>query len=663
MISVDRYLGPFKEITGASVFEDWVMFLVIFNYIVPISLYVTIELQKFLGSKFLAWDRDLYDPESDEPARCNSSDLNEELGQVEILFSDKTGTLTENIMIFKEASIGGRQYPSDVLKQRPNTASAFSNFANDSRHTDNLKERGNEIDGDPEEEERVNEFLTALAVCHTVQVAEQEGEATAEAHVNQGFVGDSGVSRETGFMAEKLEYNAASPDEKALVEACEQFGVQFLGEVEAETVTCRVKDSRAKHQEIKAFTKLFVLEFDSTRKRMSVIVRYPCGRVFIVTKGAETSVLPLCLSGPIEATNRDIDRYALVGLRTLAVACRQLSERDLAKFEQDLSAAQQAIEGRDEAIQSVYANIEKGFNLLGATAVEDKLQDGVRDTLVAMAAAGVSVWILTGDKKETAINISYSCGHLQPGMAVLDVTGQTNMTVTGKLQGYADQINTMEENFGLVVDGSALTLIMPVKENRELLFQVASNCKAVVCCRMSPLQKSEIVRMMKNSPLKPVTAAIGDGGNDVAMIQEAHVGLGIMGKEGRAAVRAADFAFAKFKFVKKVAHRLFYVGIFFGEIECGQVLLVHGHWYYYRVALLVHYFFYKNVACFSGILFYCFFNNFSIQPLFDSINLTFYNITWTSAPIFVFALLEQNLSKNKLMRNPVFYRRIRQVLF
>ena len=531
--------------------EDWVSFLVIFNYIVPISLYVTIELQKFLGSKFLAWDRDLYDPETDEPARCNSSDLNEELGQVEILFSDKTGTLTENIMIFKEASIGGRQYPSDVLRRRPNTASAFSKFANDSRHNDQLPWRQNEVEGDPEEEERVNDFLTALAVCHTVQVADQEEDASGT-HVNQGFVEDSGVSRETGFIADRLEYNAASPDEKALVEACEQFGVQFLGEEEAEKVTCRVKDSRAKQQEVKMFTKLFVLEFDSTRKRMSVIVRYPCGRVFLVTKGAETSVLPLCLSGPIEATNRDIDRYALVGLRTLAVACRQLSERELAKFEQDFAAAQQAIEGREEAIQSVYADIEKGFNLLGATAVEDKLQEGVKDTLVAMAAAGVSVWILTGDKKETAINISYSCGHLQPGMAVLDVTGQTNMTVTGKLQGYADQINTMEENFGLIVDGSALTLIMPIQENRELLYQVASNCKAVVCCRMSPLQKSEIVRMMKNSPLKPITAAIGDGGNDVAMIQEAHVGLGIMGKEGRAAVRSADFAFAKFRFVKKV---------------------------------------------------------------------------------------------------------------
>ena len=130
------------------------MFLVIFNYIVPISLYVTIELQKFLGSKFLAWDRDLYDPETDEPARCNSSDLNEELGQVEILFSDKTGTLTENIMVFKEASIGGRQYPSDLLRQRPNTASAFSNFANDSRRNDQLPGKQNEVEGDPRPSQR-----------------------------------------------------------------------------------------------------------------------------------------------------------------------------------------------------------------------------------------------------------------------------------------------------------------------------------------------------------------------------------------------------------------------------------------------------------------------------------------------------------------------------
>jgi phospholipid-translocating ATPase len=122
----------------------------------------------------------------------------------------------------------------------------------------------------------------------------------------------------------------------------------------------------------------------------------------------------------------------------------------------------------------VYAGVERGYRLLGATAVEDRLQEGVRETLVAMGRAGISVWMLTGDKKETAINISYSCGHLRPGMAVLEVTGLTSLTVTGKLQSYADQILTMDEQFGLVVDGAALTLILPVEENRRLLHQVAA---------------------------------------------------------------------------------------------------------------------------------------------------------------------------------------------
>ena len=299
--------------------------------------------------------------------------------------------------------------------------------------------------------------------------------------------------------------------------------------------------------EVREYQKLSVLEFDSTRKRMSVIVRYPCGKIMLVTKGAESSVLPRCVRGPVEMTNKHIDQYALVGLRTLAVATRELSTEELEKFEEELSAAQQDLEHKERRVAEVYDQVERDYDLLGATAVEDKLQEGVKETLVNLGLAGISVWILTGDKKETAINISYSCGHLQPGMAVLDVTGQTNISITAKLQGYADQINTMEERFGLIVDGSSLSLILPHLDNKELLYQISSRCQAVVCCRMSPLQKSEIVKMMKNSPMKPITAAVGDGGNDVSMIQEAHVGLGIMGREGRAAVRAADFAFAKFR--------------------------------------------------------------------------------------------------------------------
>ena len=527
----------------------------------------------FAGSMFLEWDRDLYDPKTDEPAKCNCSDLNEELGQIEILFSDKTGTLTENVMVFKEASINGVQYDSNALR---GVTSRFSSFTNDTNST--ILESKNTLNYPSEinleNEIQICDFLTALSVCHTVQVGNESEMNNHEGIDNQAYEPDQNY--------EQLEYNAASPDEKALIEACASFGVKFLGEEETdEYIICKLLETRDENESVfKEYKKLFVLEFDSTRKRMSVIVRYPCGKVMLVTKGAESSVLPRCVTGPINATNKHIDEYALVGLRTLAIAVKELSSHDLEWFEKEFSTAQQAIDGREEKIMAVYDQMERGYTLLGATAVEDKLQHGVKETLINLGLAGISVWILTGDKKETAINISYSCGHLQPGMTVLDVTAQTNVSITKKLQGYADQVNVMDDRYGLIVDGSSLTLIMPVQENKELLYQIAAKCSAVVCCRMSPLQKSEIVKMMKNSSLKPITAAVGDGGNDVAMIQEAHVGLGIMGKEGRAAVRAADFAFSKFKFLQKI-------------------ILVHGHWYYHRVSLLVHYFFYKNVACFG----------------------------------------------------------------
>ena len=158
---------------------------------------------------------------------------------------------------------------------------------------------------------------------------------------------------------------------------------------------------------------------------------------------------------------------------------------------------------------------------------------------------------------------------------------------------------------------------------------------------MSPLQKAEIVKMIKNSPEYPVTAAVGDGANDVAMIQEAHVGLGIAGKEGRAAVRSSDYAFAKFKHLRKV-------------------ILVHGHWFYYRAATLVQYFFYKNVAAFTSQVIFVLMTGPSDQNLFDPTNLTCYNIFYTSIPIFLFGLFEQNLSSQALLSCPEYYKNLQR---
>ena len=200
------------------------------------------------------------------------------------------------------------------------------------------------------------------------------------------------------------------------------------------------------------------------------------------------------------------------------------------------------------------------------------------DTLRWLRLGGVRVWVLTGDKKETAVNICYASGHLQPGTRLLDLTGLPPALLPASLASHAAQTRA-EDSCGLIVDGDTVAGVVASTQSTQLFvevgqlltlkiyislhFQLSVRCTAVVCCRLSPLQKSELIKLMRSSPGRPVTAAIGDGGNDVSMIQEAHIGFGIMGREGRAAARASDIAFAKFKHLKKV-------------------IFVHGQWYYYR---------------------------------------------------------------------------------
>lgn len=217
------------------------------------------------------------------------------------------------------------------------------------------------------------------------------------------------------------------------------------------------------------------------------------------------------------------------------------------------------------------------MDLLGATAVEDALQDNVKDTLISLRVAGIKVWVLTGDKIETALNIAKSCGHIPEKARTYFVTeckeeahAQQHLTL---LEG--EMLQNPFREYSLLIDGASLALMLKACASR--FRDVSVKCHAVLCCRLSPLQKCEVVQLMKTLPNAPITAAIGDGANDVSMIQEAHVGLGIVGKEGRQAARCADYAFANFSMLKKV-------------------LLVHGHYYTKRLSLLVLYFFYKNLV-------------------------------------------------------------------
>ncbi|XP_076046223.1 phospholipid-transporting ATPase IF-like isoform X2 [Oratosquilla oratoria] len=600
-----KYLGPAEEVvTPKHVIRDGFSFLVIFNYVIPISLYVTLEIQKFLGTLFLQWDDELQCPSTGERAKCNTSDLNEELGQVEYLFTDKTGTLTENMMNFRECSVKGVKYMDG------------------SGHLCRLDEETQTHSRVPEElPEDLETFLVTLGLCHTVEVA-PSGEDEPDKDT---------VERK----AQNFEYHASSPDEKALVEACARYGVVFLG-----------FEDNCLHLSVRGQPRIYrrhqVLEFDSDRKRMSVVVQEKAEDSFwVLTKGAESSVLSRCSSTDnhlVRLTEKHIDDYALLGLRTLAVARRHLTRDEYNALANDYNSAMQEIDGREQAVRTVVDRFESDLELLGATGVEDKLQDGVQETLEALRVAGIKVWILTGDKVETAVNIAYACGHFKRFMKILRVTRCKDAeTASRALSDCWTQMKDEDVTYGLVVDGLSLALLL--ENDKNALHEVALRCTAVVCCRMSPKQKAETVQLVKHAAPWPITAAIGDGANDVSMIQEAHVGLGLMGKEGRQAVRCADFAFARFRFLRRI-------------------LLVHGHWYYVRVATLVLYSFYKNFVFITPNIFYATMSAFSTQSVYESFSLTFFNITHTSLPIIFYGLFEQPLPAAFLLQRPYLYHRI-----
>ncbi|XP_077455948.1 phospholipid-transporting ATPase IH isoform X1 [Stigmatopora argus] len=610
-------------------FTDFLAFMVLFNYIIPVSMYVTVEMQKFLGSYFIMWDDEMFDPELGERAVVNTSDLNEELGQVEYVFTDKTGTLTENNMEFIECCVDGHVYVAQAICNGQVMPGA---------------DTMDMIDTSPGPDAREHEqlFFRALCLCHTVQVKEEETVDGIKQGIHQG--------KSTSF------YISSSPDEVALVEGMKRLGFTYL----------RLKDSHMeilnREEEIERFELLEVLTFDSVRRRMSVIVRASTGELYLFCKGADSSIFPRVISGKVDQVKARVEHNAVEGLRTLCVAYRPLSPAQYQEMCLLLSGAKLALQDRDRRLADAYDMIEKDLILLGATAVEDRLQEKAADTIESLHKAGMKVWVLTGDKMETAAATCYASKLFHRNTQILELTTKRteeqslhdvlfdlSRTVLRQHGGMSRDISGLSSeyvDYGLIIDGATLSTVMkPSQEDsntgnyKEIFLEICRNCSAVLCCRMAPLQKAQIVKLIKTSKEHPITLAIGDGANDVSMILEAHVGIGILGKEGRQAVRNSDYAIPKFKHLKKI-------------------LLVHGHYYYIRISELVQYFFYKNVCFIFPQFLYQFFCGFSQQPLYDTAYLTLYNISFTSLPILLYSLIEQHINMDILKKDPCLYRDI-----
>ncbi|XP_044154614.1 phospholipid-transporting ATPase IA isoform X1 [Bufo gargarizans] len=599
---------------GANNFGlNFLTFIILFNNLIPISLLVTLEVVKFIQAYFINWDVDMHYEPTDTPAMARTSNLNEELGQVKYIFSDKTGTLTCNVMQFKKCSIAGNayghcpdpednRYCEDDWHEPPSSdGQAF----HDSTLLENLE---NNHPTAPV----ICEFLTMMAICHTA-VPEHDGD--------------------------QIIYQASSPDEGALVRAAKQLRFVFTGRTPSSVII----ESLGQEER---FELLNVLEFTSNRKRMSVIVRNSSGKLRLYCKGADTVIYDRLADASKykEITLKHLEQFATEGLRTLCFAVAAIPDSVYEEWLSVYHRASTSVQNRALKMEECYEMIEKNLHLLGATAIEDKLQDNVPETIETLVKADIRIWILTGDKQETAINIGHSCRLLTKNMGLIVINEGSLDTTREILSHHCSNLGDSlrkENDFALIIDGKSLKYALTFGV-RQYFLDLALSCKAVICCRVSPLQKSEVVEMVKKQ-VKVITLAIGDGANDVSMIQTAHVGVGISGNEGLQAANSSDYSIAQFKYLK-------------------NLLLVHGAWNYNRVSKCILYCFYKNIVLYIIEIWFAFMNGFSGQILFERWCIGLYNVMFTALPPLTLGIFERSCRKENMLKYPELYKTSQKAL-
>jgi phospholipid-transporting ATPase len=514
--------------------EQWFVFFILYNNFIPISLYVTIELVNLGQGYLMSTDLNMYEESVDMPCVVRSSNLAQELGVVSNIFSDKTGTLTRNEMRFVKFVVGNKMF--EVTDEG----------------ADSIMQEAKR--GSDETSKKVYDFFFCLATCHTV-IREKNGT-----------------------------YRAESPDELALVEGVGRY-------------KCGIQERGTSHMlvdmmgQIENYDVLAVNAFNSDRKRMSILLRQKNTNMYkLLCKGADSVMIDLLALSTDErhTVDKSLLDLASIGLRTLVVASKDLPEQDALAWVEKWKNAASSLQDRADRLASAAEEIEQQMTLLGITAIEDRLQDEVPEVIAELAEAGIVLWMLTGDKEETAISIGHSCNLLTPTtelhfLARIKTDDEYYETLKAVHDTMAERVEGSKEGtvpeLALVMDGPSFKHFNernPV--HRQYLLKIGQMCRSVIACRLTPVQKQQLVALVKvDSKPKATTLSIGDGANDVSMIREADVGVGIIGKEGRQAANNADFAIGQFKFLR-------------------SLLLIHGRWNYIRQSRVFLYSMHKNMA-------------------------------------------------------------------
>lgn len=354
----------------------------------PISLIISLELIKIAQGFFMERDAEMYCPLRNRTCKVSSYSLNEELGMVQHIFSDKTGTLTQNKMEFKFCSIGYKMYGDrNALGDKEyQTISTYSTreikftFRSKDISNDLFSEKGNEKLRYPiildsnfglfTQRDILDQFFKCMALCH-------------ECMVEHNKLGD-------------IDYIGQSPDEIALVDAARHIGYKFGG-VKDDEIELKILPFGSDGQRIRElYEKYCVLEFDSDRKRNSILLRdKKRNKIILYIKGADNIIKnrldPRNSPEYLEKINHDLEIYSKRGYRTLLFGFRVIEEREFSNWIKKYTVASTAIEDRYEQISKCAEEIEQNIILLGCTAVEDALQDEVPSTIESILNAGIKV--------------------------------------------------------------------------------------------------------------------------------------------------------------------------------------------------------------------------------------------------------------------------------
>ena len=789
-----HYYVPFKQIL--------IGFIIEFNTLIPLSLYVSLEIIK-LGQLFLLNDIEMYDPVSNTPMVANTTTILENLGQVSYVFSDKTGTLTENLMRFRKMSVAGTAWLHDMDVQREEEERGRKQKRKMSRKGTQATQGKAPVpvpapaprrESEPGEEPLIDTHASGRPSAQrtgsmpkwksTVRPAHAQPELKTEDLIrylrHKPHTPFSKKARQFILclalchtcLPEKnkrgeISFQAASPDELALVEAAKDLGYLVVDRA-AQSIKLQFYDFDGS-EIVEEYEVLDVIEFSSKRKRMSIIIRMPDGRLCIFSKGADSVILPrlkqqrlaletasaverkaslrksmeqekafrrrstqsikqesialaraasmshgkihpmrrssagrsasahrkstivtdevdswlsrrevvdephgndeayypprqslgrqpsvetMQLDGAIDnlvdesmALNESvvfercfqhIDDFASEGLRTLIFAYRYLEENDYTQWKKVYHEATTSLINRQERIEAAAELIEQNFDLAGATAIEDKLQQGVPETIDKLRRANIKVWMLTGDKRETAINIAHSARICKPfsEVYILDVVEDN---LQDRLASTLLNVSRgMDPHSVVVIDGHTLSVVEDDESLRILFFDLVARVDSVICCRASPSQKATLVKCIRDQVPGSLTLAIGDGANDIAMIQASHVGIGISGREGLQAARISDFSIAQFRFLQRL-------------------LFVHGRWNYIRTGKYILGTFWKEIVFYLVQAQYQRYNGYTGTSLYEPTSLTVFNTLFTSLPVILLGIFEKDLQAETLLAVPELY--------